>query len=53
MDTRTIERAGRPMPLTAHFHTYREALLIFSAQCMMYLRMLNKPLNAQWLDWIG
>ena len=53
LDSRTIDRAGRPIALVAHFHTYREAILIFCAQAMLYLRMLNKPLNAQWLDWIG
>ena len=48
-----VERSGRSMPAAMHYHTYHEALLIFYAKCSVYLRMLDKPLNEQWLDWIG
>lgn len=48
-----IERSGRSIPADWHYHTYHEALLIFCARCGVYLRMMNKPLNKQWLDWIG
>ena len=49
----TIERSGRAMPAGVHFLGYREAELIFCAKCSVYLRMMGKPLNDQWLDWIG
>jgi hypothetical protein len=52
-DSLMIARGSRPLPAEAHFYTYREAMLIFCAQCSIYLRMLGKPLNAQWEDWIG
>lgn len=49
----TIVRSGRSMPAWMHYHTYHESILIFCAQSVVYLRMLGKPLNEQWLDWIG
>lgn len=53
MDTTMIERSGRNMPAGVHYQTYHEAVLIFCAKCSVYLRMIDKPLNEMWLDWIG
>ena len=50
--TKMIDR-GWPIPLGGQFHTYREALLIFSARCSVYLRAMGKPLSKQVQDWIG
>ncbi len=51
--TMTVERSGRNLPAGMHYHTYHEAILIFCAKCSVYLRMMGKPLNDQWIDWIG
>jgi hypothetical protein len=41
------------MPFGAHFHTYREAILIFCAKADVYLRAMGKHRGKQWEDWIG
>ena len=48
-----IERDGRVLPADAFYQNYHEALLIFCGRCSVYLRMLGKPLDDQWLSWIG
>lgn len=52
LQTKIIDR-GFPIPLGGQFHVYREALLIFSARCSVYLRAMGKPLSQQVQDWIG
>jgi uncharacterized damage-inducible protein DinB len=52
-EAKEVERSGRSMPAGAHYHTYHEAVLIFCAKCSVYLRMMGKPLNEMWIDWIG
>jgi hypothetical protein len=51
--SKMVDRGGWSMPAGGQYHTYREALLIFCARCSVYLRMMGKPLNQQWKDWIG
>jgi len=48
-----IERDGRVLPADAFYQNYHEALLIFCGRCSVYLRMMGKPLDQQWLSWIG
>lgn len=49
-----IERAGGwKIPIKLNYQFYREALLIFFAKVSLYLKALNKPLNHQWIDWMG
>jgi hypothetical protein len=50
--TKIVDR-GFPIPLGGQFHVYREALLIFCARCSVYLRAMGKPLDQQFVDWIG
>ena len=40
-------------PWAAHFHTYREALIIFYGHADVYLRALGKHRSERWEDWIG
>jgi hypothetical protein len=47
-----IER-GFKLPVGGQLHTYREALLIFYAKAVLYLRALHKPLPEQMRWWIG
>jgi hypothetical protein len=35
------------------FHIYREAILMFYAKVSVYLKALQKPVNAQWQSGIG
>jgi len=44
---------GFHMPIASHFHTYREAILIFCAKADVYLRAMGKHRGEQWEDWIG
>ena len=44
---------GFEMPLGGHFHTYREALIIFCGHADVYLRALGKHRSERWEDWIG
>jgi hypothetical protein len=54
VQTQTIDRGGGFTPsLSLNFQFYRESLLIFAARASLYLKALGKPLNHQWLDWIG
>jgi hypothetical protein len=41
-----------PLP-PVQLDIYREALLIFYGKASVYLRAIDKPLPAQWLEWIG
>jgi hypothetical protein len=52
LQTKIIDR-GFPIPMGGQYHVYREALLIFSAQCVVYLRAMGKPISQQLKDWIG
>ncbi len=49
----TMVDRGFPMPLLAHLHTYREALLIFYGKATCYLHALGKPQPPQMAEWIG
>lgn len=54
IQTQTIHRGGEFAPsLLLNFQFYRESLLIFAARASLYLKALAKPLDHQWLDWIG
>ena len=44
---------GFEMPLGGHFHTYREALIIFYGHADVYLRAMGKHRSEHWEDWIG
>jgi hypothetical protein len=48
-----IRGDGFEMPLPAHFHTYREALIIFCGHADVYLRAMGKARSEHWEDWIG
>jgi len=48
-----VERGDRVLPADAIYQNYHEALLIFCGRCSVYLRMMGKPLDEQWLSWIG
>ncbi len=39
--------------LAIQFKIYHEALLMFYAKASVYLKALQKPVNAQWKSWIG
>jgi uncharacterized damage-inducible protein DinB len=41
------------LPPRIQLDVYKEALLIFYGKVSVYLRMMNKPLPEQWLEWIG
>jgi hypothetical protein len=51
--TMSVERGGRTLPAGAFYQNYHEALLMFCGRCSVYLRMMGKPLNEQWINWIG
>jgi hypothetical protein len=52
--TKTVQRGGGfAVPPSVQFHIYREALLIFAARCVVYLRAMEKPLSKQIQEWIG
>lgn len=44
---------GFPVPVSAQFHIFREALLIFYGKADVYLKALGKPLTQQWREWVG
>ena len=48
-----VERDGWSYPITAHFHTYREAVLIFFGKLDLYLRALGKTRPDEWAAWVG
>jgi len=48
-----VARGTRLLPADAFYQNYHEALLIFCGRCSVYLRLLGKPLDEQWLSWIG
>lgn len=48
-----VDRGGWSYPVSAHFHTYREALLIFFGKLDLYLRALGKELPDEWRGWVG
>ena len=52
-DGRIDRGEGFMMPIGSQFHTYREAILIFSAKADVYLRAMGKHRGEQWEDWIG
>ncbi|MBA3827003.1 MAG: DinB family protein [Ktedonobacterales bacterium] len=51
--TKTIDRGGWSLPVTAQLDVYKEALLIFYGKADVYLKMLGKPLTEQWREWIA
>jgi hypothetical protein len=50
---REVERGQWSLPVEANFHVFREAILIFAAKAVVYLRALNKPITGQLAEWIG
>jgi len=51
---RSVDRGdGFAPPVTAQFHIYREALLIFYAKAHVYLKALGKQVTGPWQWWIG
>lgn len=51
---RSVDRGdGFTPPVTAQFHIYREALLIFYAKAHVYLKALGKQVTGPWQWWIG
>ncbi len=48
-----VDRGGWTYPVSAHFHTYREAVLIFFGKFDVYLRVLGKERPAEWQGWVG
>ena len=48
-----IDRGGWELPVSANFHTYREAVLISFGKLDCYLRALGKNLPEQWIAWVG
>lgn len=44
---------GFTLPVMAQFSVYREALLIFYAKAIVYLRAMGKPIPEQMAMWIG
>ena len=53
IQSKMVDRIHFKLPVTAQFHVYREALLIFYGKASIYLKALSKPLTQQWKDWIG
>jgi uncharacterized membrane protein YccC len=53
IQSRVVDRGGWSLPVTANFHTYREAVLIFGGRASVYLKALEKSLPDQWRSWIG
>ena len=46
---RSVDRGdGFTPPVTAQFHIYREALLIFYAKAHVYLKALGKQVTGPW-----
>ncbi len=51
---RPIDRGnGFLVPANAQLHIYQEALIIFYGKVTVYLKLLGKPMSAQWQHWIG
>lgn len=50
---RPVDRGGWSLPAEVNFHVFREAVLIFAAKAVVYLRALGKPLPGQLEAWIG
>ena len=46
-------RFAEAFPVAVHFHTLREAFLIYYGKLSCYLRALEKPLSPQMQNWIG
>jgi hypothetical protein len=53
LHSRTIDRGSWSPSAFVQFHIYREALLIFFAKAIIYLRALEKPLSEKWRIMIG
>ncbi len=54
LDSKLIDRGHDFTPsLFVQFQIYREAILMFYAKASVYLKALQKPVNAQWRSWIG
>jgi uncharacterized damage-inducible protein DinB len=51
--TKTVDRGGWSLPVTAQLDVYKEALLIFYGKVDVYLKMLGKELTEQWREWIA
>lgn len=52
IQNKLVDRGHFKLPVTAQFHVYREALLIFYGKADIYLKALGKPLSQQWQNWI-
>ena len=51
---RPIDRGnGFLVPANVQLHIYQEALIIFYGKVTVYLKLLGKPMSAQWQHWIG
>ena len=52
--SRRIDRGhGFMVPADVQLHIYQEALIIFYGKVTVYLKLLGKPMSAQWQHWIG
>ncbi len=48
-----IDRGHDTMPVMFHVHIFREAVLIFVAQAVVYLRAMGREVPSQTAQWIG
>ncbi len=48
-----IDRGGFTVPVTLQMDIYLQALLIFFGKSTVYLRVMNKPIPQNIIDWIG
>lgn len=48
-----IDRGGWSAPVTMNYHIYREAVLMFLAQAVLYLKSLRIALPEQLSAWVG
>lgn len=53
LHNKVVERQFFSLPMMLNFVVYREALLIFYAKVVVYLRAMEKPIPPQVQGWIG
>jgi hypothetical protein len=54
LNHRTIDRGGDfRLPPQLQLDVYKEALLIFYGKVSVYLKVMERPLSKQWVEWIG